>query len=195
MKKIIFFTLLFLSLFESASCAKPKLMSKKIIEPLAELAFNSKIKIYASTKELYFFTTWKEQGTLTIAKGETSYYLMIKYVALPNKESLSGTIHLLLDNGEKLNLNICGNNLDLKAGATDIVYVNPDNKSKIGTISIPGNSIIYCLYEINRIDLEKISENEITSIVIDHSFGQMLYDTQIGKRKYHKIATKNILEI
>lgn len=185
MKKQFAAVFVLLIVFSSTTFAQ-KLISKKVVDPLPELAASCNKKIDVSTKTLYFFTIWKEEGFLTIAKGDTTYYLMITYLNLPNKENLSGSIHLLLSNNEKLNLNACGENINMKGQG--IAVLTP-------FVQIFRSNNTYCLYEINRRDLEKISKNDINTIVIDYSSGQMVYDTQVGKRKYHKIAATNILEL
>lgn len=169
----------------SSTTFAQKFISKKVVDPLPELAASCNKKIDVSTKTLYFFTIWSEEGFLTIAKGDTTYYLMITYLNLPNKENLSGSIHLLLSNNEKLNLNACGGNINKKGQGIAVLPF----------VQIYRSKNTYCLYEINRNDLEKISKNDINTIVIDYSSGEKVYDTQVGKRKYHKIAATSILEL
>jgi hypothetical protein len=185
MKKLFFAVFALLIILSSTTYAQ-KYISKQVVDPLPELAASCNKKIDVSTKTLYFFTNWKEEGFLTIAKGDTSYYLMITYLNLPNKEYLSGSIHLLLGNNEKLNLNACGEDINKKGQG--IAVLTP-------FVQILRSKNTYCLYEINRNDLEKISKNGINTIQIDYTTGQIAYDTQPGKRKYHKIAATNILEL
>ncbi|MBV5312218.1 MAG: hypothetical protein JZU47_02920 [Prolixibacteraceae bacterium] len=216
MKRIFFSVFVIVFCFQAEINAKPKYISTKTDKILQLLATDCNRKIEASTKPLYFFTTMHEFGHLTIAKGEGSYYFMLQYIALPHKEDLTGSIHLLLSNGEQLNLSICGKKIDRQSGENSTVVTNFDENSPIGvnavqpfrTIKTGSNSLTYCLYEINQEDLRKLTEIEMNFIVIDYSdsstqtndsknrqIQSLKYETQSGKRKFHKVAVQSILGI